>query len=48
MEVELQFATLRMSPTTTPTDLRFALEVAAPRVEWTEVSVSMPADFITL
>ncbi len=45
MEKELHFAALRMSDVETPT--RFALEVAAPLVEWAEnVLVSMPADFM--
>ena len=45
MEVELQFAALRISGADTPT--RLALEVDAPLVEWAEnVLVSIPADFI--
>ena len=44
MEVELQFAALRISGANTPT--RLALEVD-PLVEWAEnVLVSIPADFI--
>ena len=45
MEVELQFAALRMSDIDTPTS--FALEVDAPLVEWAEkVFISMPANFL--